>query len=46
MISNRKVNRMEAGVEKEDGTRTTVTTFEDYTIALNTINDLLDPYMN
>lgn len=48
-IYNEKLSyayRFEAGVEKEDGTRTTVTTFEDYTIALNKINDLLDPYMN
>lgn len=48
-IYNEKLSyayRFEAGVEKVDGTRDTVTTTEDYTAALNKINDLLDPYMN
>lgn len=48
-IYNEKLSyayRFEAGVENVDGTRTTVTTSEDYTAALNKINDLLDPYMN
>ncbi len=48
-IYNEKLSyayRFEAGVEKIDGTRTTVETIEDYTAALNRINELLDPYMN
>lgn len=37
--------RFEAGVEKIDGTRDTVTTEEDYTRALKKINDILEAYM-
>ncbi len=37
--------RFEAGVENVDGTRDTVTTGEDYTIAIKKINELLEPYM-
>lgn len=37
--------RFEAGVEKVDGTRDTVTTYEDYTRALKRINEIIEPYM-
>lgn len=36
--------RFEAGVENVDGTRTTLTTTEDYEIVLKKINELLKPY--
>lgn len=38
-------NRFEAPVEKIDGTRDTLTTDEDYTLALKKINDILEAYM-
>ena len=37
--------RFEAGVENVDGTRDTLTTDEDYTLALKKINDILEAYM-
>ncbi len=37
--------RFEAGVEKVDGTRDTVTTDEDYTQAIKKINDIMEMYM-
>lgn len=37
--------RFEAGVENIDGTRDTLTTDEDYTLALKKINDILEAYM-